>query len=487
MPTVIDSLVLEFSLDPTKFTQGQRAVMQALSQMQQQAAGQGNNVEAAGKRMQNFLTGVKREAIGLLAVFFGARGIKEFTSYMTQLDAALLRSSKTLDMSAKDLSAWQGVARQMGGSAAGVTGSMQGLTDKINQALATGNWGNLLQIFNQFGVDLYNTNGQLKTAGELFLELNRAFQGVDPARARSILSMLGLDSDSINIILMKRDALIQMLDAQKKSAAGMDEDAAAAAELQKHFEGATTAAERFGASLLASVTPALNKVLDGVRSFFEWMRHPEGTPMPGGETPDFVPDFSGTGTGSIYSPSGGGGGGSSNMTNFLSGLSFLETRQRNTPRSARHSAAGFFQFQPDTASDAVGAGIADPRAGSYDSQAAATEAFIRKFYPAAAAAIDAGRFDKAAAMLKGRWPSLPGGSQPQNKEAYATYAEELKGGGPRVGAGLVASRSGPTSTSTSSKHVNINEVNINAQGQVVDANSVARNLGLAIQAETGLQ
>ena len=41
-------------------------------------------------------------------------------------------------MSAEELSAWQGVARQTGGSAESMTGALQSLTDQINTLQLTG-------------------------------------------------------------------------------------------------------------------------------------------------------------------------------------------------------------------------------------------------------------------------------------------------------------------------------------------------------------
>jgi len=122
---------------------------------------------------------------------------------------------------------------------------------------------------------------------------------------------------------------------------------------------------------------------------------------------------------------------SSNWSNFLAGLSYLESNQRNVPASPGHSASGYFQFQPETAADAIKAGLPDPREGNYADQSDATSQFIRRFNPKAAAAIDAGDFDTASSLLRGRWPSLPGGDQAQSSSRYQTFNQELRGGGPR--------------------------------------------------------
>ena len=495
MSTVIDSLVLEFSLDPTRFTAGQRAVMQSLQQLSNAAHSQGTEVEASAKRTQNLISGVKREAIGLLALFFGARGIKDFVGNITLFDAALGRSAKTLDMNAGKLAAWIGVARQTGGTAESMTGAMQGLTDQLNAAEQTGNWGNLLQVFNSLNVSVRDANGHFKDAGDLLLDINKAVQGMDPARARSRLQMLGLDSATINTLLLP--SLRSLLDAQEKIGHATQADADAAIELQKAWEQTGQAATTFGQKIMTGLTPIMTTALSVVSSFFEKINNPDtsGANIAELSSGGFgMPDLGGP---SVGGPGGGRGAadGAANWTNFLSGLSFLETSQRGGGNDSS-TANGYFQFLRGTAAKARRAGIRDPRYGNYQNQAEATMEYIKRFYPEAASAIDRGDFTTAAVMLKGEWPSLPGGSQPQSAERYATFLKELQGGGPRAGASAVAAAgAGPSSVSTrtSTSSTSVGQVNVHLHGPQ-DADSIARSIspaiqrtGLAVQANSGPQ
>ena len=123
-------------------------------------------------------------------------------------------------------------------------------------------------------------------------------------------------------------------------------------------------------------------------------------------------------------------GASTNWSNWLAGQSYLETSY--TPaKNPTSSATGYFQFIKGTAERATKAGLPDPRAGGYEQQSAATQAYIQKFHPDAAQAIEAGDYKKATGLLKGEWPSLPGGSQMQGKERYNTWNQILSGQGPR--------------------------------------------------------
>lgn len=116
----------------------------------------------------------------------------------------------------------------------------------------------------------------------------------------------------------------------------------------------------------------------------------------------------------------------SNWDRWLRGQSWLESGIQNTG-NANSSAHGYFQFLAGTADKAVKAGLPDPRIGSYDQQAAATQAYIQKFYPDAARAIESGRYGEAAKLLNKEWPSLPGGSQPQDFGRYLQWSGMLGG------------------------------------------------------------
>lgn len=106
---------------------------------------------------------------------------------------------------------------------------------------------------------------------------------------------------------------------------------------------------------------------------------------------------------------------------FLNGLSYLESNQNPLARNPKSTATGAFQFLNGTARDASNMGIQNTQTGSYADQSAATQAFIRKVNPRAAAAIDKGDYPGAIPLLRNTWPSLPGGSQPQTDARYQKF------------------------------------------------------------------
>jgi murein DD-endopeptidase MepM/ murein hydrolase activator NlpD len=112
--------------------------------------------------------------------------------------------------------------------------------------------------------------------------------------------------------------------------------------------------------------------------------------------------------------SGGGGEVAGLAGGYLKRLAYLETRIRNVPNAEGSGAQGYFQTMGPFHQEATTAsGGLNSRSGNYGESAKATWAWIQKHRPAAAAAIQAGRYAEADRILRPTWPSLPGGDQAQ--------------------------------------------------------------------------
>lgn len=469
---VIDSLVLELSLDPSKFTRGQRDAVDSLRKFEDQAHRSGTAIEAQSKKSLELFSVLKRELLGVLGIAFGGVEAKRFLNFVTGLDASTGRLARTLGESTSELSAWQGAIQQIGGSAESANAALSGLSGEMSRFQLTGQ-SSILPVLSRLGISLYDQNHNLKTASQLWLELADAVHGMDPRQATAFLQMIpGANQDMINLLLQGRAAVETYLAAARAAGGTTAQSAAAAAEYQQKLALLDRSATDLGRTIANWLMPTLTKLLDQLRhpislgapeghSLWDFLRgDPRARPhiIPGspldvirhGLSGDYGNDYSGffsdlwngrsgdttmraEGIAKLkaaFAAHAGAGGLASNWTNFLSGLSFLETSQTGAP-NAGSTARGYFQFLGGTAATARGAGIADPRVGSYDQQATATQQYIRRFHPDAAAAIDRGDYATAITILRSEWPSLPGGSQPQSASRYATFAEELRGGGPR--------------------------------------------------------
>src|SRR5665647_2869432 len=105
MPTVIDSLVVELGLDPTKFESGRRQAEDAFEKTHLVAVKSGKGIEEQNKKLAEGFGVVKTSVLGLFAAFTGV-GVTAFAAQVVHADAAVGRTAKTFGMATKELSAW---------------------------------------------------------------------------------------------------------------------------------------------------------------------------------------------------------------------------------------------------------------------------------------------------------------------------------------------------------------------------------------------
>jgi hypothetical protein len=275
MPTVIDSLVVELGLDPSKFTAGQREAARAADATVQAALAGGREVEAQGRRTNDLLLSFRREAITTLGVLFGGRGIKEFVDYITTFDASVGRIGRTLGTSGGEVATWAAAFRQIGGTTESAVGALQGLSGEMNRFQLTGQSA-MLPVLSRLGVSLYDQNRNLKTSGELWLDLASAVEGMDPRQATAFLSMIpGANQDMINLALMGRRAMETMLAANRASAP-TPEQIKQAQEYQKSLANINTSADNLGRTLVNWLAPALVTVMDKMNDLVKiWNTSPD--------------------------------------------------------------------------------------------------------------------------------------------------------------------------------------------------------------------
>jgi hypothetical protein len=119
---------------------------------------------------------------------------------------------------------------------------------------------------------------------------------------------------------------------------------------------------------------------------------------------------------------------SKNMAKYLTRLSYLETRLRNIPNAQGSEGTGYYQaFNAFNQEATKASGGLSPRSSDFGTASKATMSWIYAYNKPAYNAILAGDYDKADSLLKGTWPSLPGGSQAQ-PQAVQTQARRYLSG-----------------------------------------------------------
>lgn len=263
MPTVVDSLVVEMELDPKKFDSGRKQAEEAFDKTKIKALDTTKKIEEAAAKTADGLGVVKNGVLGMFAAFTGV-GLTVFMRNMIHADAATGRAAKTINMTTKDLGAWEGAAELAGAKTGELTAGMASLTNALKTAELTGDASLGAKFRQLFDIDVAGPNG-LKTAAELYLEIASKASGMDPAKATTAMSILGVPAGVIPLLLQGKTTVEQLVAEMKKLGGLGDEGAAAAVRFEnawtrafKAIQGAARPLYDVGSKIADSITYALN-------------------------------------------------------------------------------------------------------------------------------------------------------------------------------------------------------------------------------------
>lgn len=269
MATVIDALVVSLGLDASGFTKGQKDTSTALKKTSDEATRTGKEMEARGKQAAQFFSQIKNQVIGLFAVFTAGKGLSSFVSDIVAGDAATGRLAKNVGMSTQSLSAWQGVAERAGGSAAGISGSIQHISTEMQKLALTGTT-DMIPFLTLAHVNLQKFLSTSTPMSEKLLELSDAFKGMSPQKAQAIGAGLGLDQGTINVLMQGRDAVQALLVEQEKIGVANEADAKSAQQLQSAWRALGQGSSDLGRKILTSLSPYIQILADALLKLSEW-------------------------------------------------------------------------------------------------------------------------------------------------------------------------------------------------------------------------
>jgi muramidase (phage lysozyme) len=234
----------------------QRAIKETETQQDKAA----KEAEAAGKKQEEAFKKVVKQAVIMLGVFTAGKGIKDFVLNLVSSDAAAGRLAKNIGMNVEELSRWQGIATQMGGSGEGVSRTFETWADDINDFNMTGQ-STILPLFNLIGVKVQDVNGRMKDFGQIARDIasSPAFQAMTRPAQASYLKNLGVDEGMANAIMSGPAALNKGLGDQPVIS---KEDAERAIEFDANLNKLINTSKSLGRVIFNDVAPQLNHLLD---------------------------------------------------------------------------------------------------------------------------------------------------------------------------------------------------------------------------------
>lgn len=253
MPTVIDSFVAEFTIDPAGVEDGAQKVRVDLKRVRDDTGKTGKEMEAFGKRAAAGLSQIRNEAIGLFLAFQGASSLKGFVGDVIAGDAAAGRLAANLGIATNTVSAWQLAVQQAGGTAQDADSALSSMAAAYQSFMQLGTTGNDPVFRALLGPGW--RPGQ--DPAETLLKLAEAAERMDKPRFASLAQQIGLSPAMISLLQRGRDEVEKLIEAKRRDGAASQADADAAAKFQGKLADLRN-------HILREVRPALYTLVDGL-------------------------------------------------------------------------------------------------------------------------------------------------------------------------------------------------------------------------------
>lgn len=274
MPTIIDSLIVKLGLDSKDLENKVPGVTKALKDIETESDKTEKGVKKVGDTSKD--TGrsfgeLTRAAGSFLALIGGTVAIKGMISDFIESNAALERLSLNLGLGVSTISAWSQANEQLGGSAAGLQGTLDMLSRSQTQLMLTGE-SSLIPYLSALGISLAGVDGKARPVTDILLSLADRFSAMDRPTANNMGRMMGIDQGTMNLLLQGRRELELTINRQKEHSAVTKAQAEEAQKLQTKIVGVRQSFEAFGRGLIEKATPALEALLDKLTTFGSWLQ-----------------------------------------------------------------------------------------------------------------------------------------------------------------------------------------------------------------------
>lgn len=262
--TTLDELVVTLSLDPSKFTAGQRKALDEFKKTDDEFTKRLKNLEDQNKKAGESFGNITHAAEGLFTVIAGA-GMASFARETVTAVAATGRLAHNIGEATGELSAFGRMIERNGGNADAAMGSLKGFSDQITR----------LNTLGQGSQDLFmflGTIGAREGAGplETFMKFAEWAEGHknQPQLVNLIGGQGGFDQGTINEAMKGRVQVLKDLAAASKGAIG-PEQVEALTKLQGAWVGLDQALEKTGRDIVTDVAPALTSITSGISGWIE--------------------------------------------------------------------------------------------------------------------------------------------------------------------------------------------------------------------------
>jgi hypothetical protein len=231
------------------------------------------NMEHQGKAAANALNKIKYEVLALTSAFIGMQKIMSFISEQTGKGFALGNLAKNIAIDPKTLSAWENIAEKYGATSQDVAQSFSEVSAGYEAAVMGGQVSDEMAFLSRY-VSLKDSEGKRRDLEAVMLDASTVLKKTekDFGREKAVWfgKQFGFNEGMTTTLLGVTD---KELDAQKERNALDEKDTEAAKARGAAWSKITDVFERFGVTLLTTVTPVFT---DLAARFTKWAASDEG-------------------------------------------------------------------------------------------------------------------------------------------------------------------------------------------------------------------
>ena len=268
--SVIDTLLIEIGIDPTRFTKDYKNYLGRLNEVKDQTKKQATGIEEHGKKIGETFGLVTKRLLGLTAVFVGASSIISFVERITNADTALGRFSARVGVGVSTLSNWRNAGELMGGTAEGISAVFEHLNSDIQQFKYTGE-SSLIPLFRTLSAAGGHVVEITQPLNEMLMAISANLEQIaktDPRGANYIARLLGADEATAAAMVRGPQALQNFIDKAKQLGQVTDEDTKAATRLTESWRSVEQAATNLNRALTTKFSGFVTPVLDWLSNFY---------------------------------------------------------------------------------------------------------------------------------------------------------------------------------------------------------------------------
>ena len=257
---VVDSLIVELRLDPSKFTKGQKDAADSWLRTRDKMLIDADTIEKTiVQKIVGAFNKVTMTVVGLFSTIYTAQGVKSFVEAAVQAETSLGLMAATLNSTPEHITAFEAAVARMGGSTDGAAQSLSNFNRTVMGYTTEGKAPPLwFSAIGGLGID---TKGGDKVTQ--FIQLADKLENYRASRQQKIYiaEQLGIDPYTTQFLLQGGQKVREQL-GRAGSDATTQSQVEAGQKSTAAFAQARQAIDAFGRAVLEKVTPVLVPLAD---------------------------------------------------------------------------------------------------------------------------------------------------------------------------------------------------------------------------------